>query len=65
MLLLMPSLVLLALNDALDRLATIEPRAAEVVKLRYFGGLTVAETAATLGISPRTVDEDWSYARAW
>ncbi len=56
---------LLALNDALDRLATIEPRAAEVVKLRYFGGLTVAETAATLGISPRTADEDWSYARAW
>ena len=56
---------LLALNDALDRLAAIEPRAAEVVKLRYFGGLTVTETAATLGISPRTVDEDWSYARAW
>jgi DNA-directed RNA polymerase specialized sigma24 family protein len=36
-----------------------------VVKLRYFGGLTVAETAAALGISPRTADNDWAYARAW
>jgi RNA polymerase sigma factor (TIGR02999 family) len=56
---------LLALDEALDRLATIEPRAAEVVKLRYFAGLTVAETAAALGISPRTADNDWAYARAW
>lgn len=56
---------LLALNDALDQLAVIEPRAAEVVKLRYFSGLTVAETAAALGISPRTADDDWAYARAW
>jgi RNA polymerase sigma factor (TIGR02999 family) len=50
---------------ALDRLAAIEPRAAEVVKLRYFAGLTVAEAAAALGISPRTADADWAYARAW
>ena len=56
---------LLALNDALDRLAEIEPRAAEVVKLRYFAGLTVADAAAALGISPRTADDDWAYARAW
>ena len=56
---------LLALNDALDRLAVIEPRAAEVVKLRYFAGLTVADAAAALGISPRTADDDWVYARAW
>ena len=56
---------LLALNDALDRLAMIEPRAAEVVKLRYFAGLTVADAAAALGISPRTADDDWAYARAW
>ena len=56
---------LLALDDALDRLAVIEPRAAEVVKLRYFTGLTVAEAAAALGISPRTADDDWAYARAW
>ena len=56
---------LLALDEALDRLATAEPRAAEVVKLRYFAGLTVAEAAAALGISVRTADADWSYARAW
>jgi RNA polymerase sigma factor (TIGR02999 family) len=56
---------LLALNEALDRLAAIEPRAAEVVKLRYFAGLTVEEAAAVLGISPRTADNDWAYARAW
>ena len=53
------------MNDALDRLAEIEPRAAEVVKLRYFAGLTVADAAAALGISPRTADDDWAYARAW
>jgi RNA polymerase sigma factor (TIGR02999 family) len=56
---------LLALDEALDRLAAAEPRAAEVVKLRYFAGLTVAEAAAALGISPRTADNDWAYARAW
>ena len=56
---------LLVLDEALDRLAEIEPRAAEVVKLRYFVGLTVAEAAAALGISPRTADDDWAYARAW
>jgi RNA polymerase sigma factor (TIGR02999 family) len=56
---------LLALDEALDRLATVEPRAAEVVKLRFFAGLTVPEAAAALGISPRTADNDWAYARAW
>jgi RNA polymerase sigma factor (TIGR02999 family) len=56
---------LLALDKALDRLAAIEPRAAEVVKLRYFAGLTIADAAAALGISPRTADNDWAYARAW
>src|SRR5262245_56790595 len=56
---------LLALDEALDRLATVEPRAAEVVKLRYFAGMTVVEAAAALGISPRTADNDWAYARAW
>ena len=49
-----PSPRLLALDEALARLATVEPRAAEVVKLRYFAGLTVAEAAAALGISPRS-----------
>jgi RNA polymerase sigma factor (TIGR02999 family) len=56
---------LLALNEALDQLATSEPRAAEVVKLRYFAGMTLADVAAALGISPRTADTDWAYARAW
>jgi RNA polymerase sigma factor (TIGR02999 family) len=56
---------LVALDEALDRLAEVEPRAAEVVKLRYFAGLTVPEAAAALGISPRTADNDWAYARAW
>jgi RNA polymerase sigma factor (TIGR02999 family) len=56
---------LLALDEALDRLSGVEPRAAEVVKLRYFAGLTIPEVAAALGISPRTADNDWAYARAW
>src|ERR1043165_1662206 len=56
---------LLALNEALDQLAAIEPRAAEVVKLRYFAGLTMSEIANVLGISRRTADSDWAYARAW
>jgi RNA polymerase sigma factor (TIGR02999 family) len=56
---------LLALDEALDRLAAIEPRAAEVVKLRYFAGLTIAEAASVLSISPRMADADWAYARAW
>jgi RNA polymerase sigma factor (TIGR02999 family) len=56
---------LLALDEALERLAALEPRAAEIVKLRYFAGLTVPEVAAALGISPRTADGDWAYARAW
>ncbi|MFO0958884.1 MAG: ECF-type sigma factor [Isosphaeraceae bacterium] len=56
---------MLALDEALDRLAAVEPRAAEVVKLRYFAGLTVAQAASVLGISTRTADGDWAYARAW
>ena len=56
---------LLALDEALDRLAAVDPRMAELVKLRFFAGLSVKEVAATLGVSPRTVDANWSYARAW
>jgi RNA polymerase sigma factor (TIGR02999 family) len=55
----------LALNEALDRLAREEPAAAEVVKLRYFAGLSIDETAAALGISVRTANRDWAYAKAW
>lgn len=55
---------LLALNDALDRLATVEPRLRDVVEYRYFGGLTDAEVAAALGVTERTVQRDWRRARA-
>jgi RNA polymerase sigma factor (TIGR02999 family) len=55
----------LALSDALDQLAGINPRAAELVKLRYFAGLTGHEAAGVLNISPRKADQVWAYARAW
>jgi RNA polymerase sigma-70 factor, ECF subfamily len=56
---------LLALDEALDRLAQLDPQQSRVVELRVFGGLSVEETAAALGISPRTVKREWSMARAW
>jgi RNA polymerase sigma factor (TIGR02999 family) len=56
---------LLAVDEALDRLAEEEEKVAEVVRLRYFAGLTIKETAAVLGISVRTANRHWSYARAW
>lgn len=56
---------LIALDEALSRLATIDPDAAQVVQLKYFAGLTIAEIAELLNISSRTADRRWSYARAW
>jgi RNA polymerase sigma factor (TIGR02999 family) len=56
---------LLAVDEALGRLSAAEPQAAEVVKLRYFVGLTIEQAAAALGISVRTANRHWSYARAW
>jgi RNA polymerase sigma factor (TIGR02999 family) len=56
---------LVALDDALAKLAAQEPIKAEVVKLRYFAGLSVEETARCLGISPATVKRHWTVARAW
>src|SRR5262249_18794791 len=56
---------LLALDDALDGLATASPQAAELVKLRFFVGCSNAEAASWLGISPRKADQVWAYARAW
>jgi RNA polymerase sigma factor (TIGR02999 family) len=56
---------LLDLDGALDRLARAYPRPAELVKLRFFAGLGLEEAAATLGISPRTADREWAFARAW
>jgi RNA polymerase sigma factor (TIGR02999 family) len=59
------ALDLLALNEALDRLEATSPRRAQVVKLRYFAGLTLPEVAAMLGISQSTAEADWTYAKAW
>jgi RNA polymerase sigma factor (TIGR02999 family) len=56
---------LLALDEALTRLAATNREAADLVQLRYFAGLTLAEAAKVLDISPRTVDRLWAYARAW
>lgn len=56
---------LAALDDALRKLSSLHARQASIVELRFFGGLSVDETALALGISPRTVDGDWSVARAW
>jgi RNA polymerase sigma factor (TIGR02999 family) len=56
---------LLALDEALTKLAATEPQVAELVKLRYFAGLTNPQAASYLGISPRTADAWWSYAKAW
>lgn len=56
---------LLALDDSLERLAKHDPQSAELVKLRYFAGLTVSQAAEILGVSPRKADSLWSYARAW
>ena len=56
---------LMALDEALSSLAGIDPQQSRVVELRVFGGLTVEETAESLGVSPRTVKREWSMARAW
>ncbi|MCH8048372.1 MAG: sigma-70 family RNA polymerase sigma factor [Planctomycetes bacterium] len=60
-----PSEQLLALSDSLDELTRRHPDKAQLVKLRYFGGLTVAEAAEALGISSTTAERHWAYARAW
>jgi len=56
---------LLFLDEALDRLAQHDPQSAELVKLRYFAGLTVSQVAEILSVSPRKADFMWSFARAW
>ena len=56
---------LVALDEALSRLASIDPQQARVVELRFFGGLTVEETAGALRISPATVKREWAMAKAW
>lgn len=56
---------LLRLDEALERLAKFDARQSKIVELRFFGGLSVEETAEFLGISPKTVKRDWSVAKAW
>ena len=56
---------LVAIDVALQQLATHDPRKAQVVELRFFGGLSMTQTADTLGVSLRTVESDWAFARAW
>jgi RNA polymerase sigma-70 factor, ECF subfamily len=56
---------LLKLDEALERLTKLDPRQGKIVELRFFGGLTVEQTADLLGISPKTVKRDWSMAKAW
>jgi len=60
-----PDADVVALDEALQSLAGFDPRAARVVELRYFGGLTVEQSAEVLGISPKTVKRDWAAARTW
>ena len=59
------ALDLVALDEALDGLAAIDPRKVRVIELRFFAGLTVAETAQILNVSPDTVARDWRMARTW
>jgi RNA polymerase sigma factor (TIGR02999 family) len=59
------SIDLLALDRALEKLATLDPEQARLVELRFFGGLTVEETAEEMSISPATVKRHWTIARAW
>jgi RNA polymerase sigma factor (TIGR02999 family) len=56
---------IMALEEALQRFEGVEPRAAEIVKLRFFAGLSVEETADVTGLSVRTVNREWKFARAW
>jgi RNA polymerase sigma-70 factor, ECF subfamily len=56
---------ILALHDALERLAALDPQQARIVELRYFGGLTIEDSAEALGVSAATVKRDWAVARAW
>jgi len=60
-----PAVEVLALHEALTRLAEMDPEQGRLVELRYFGGLSIQETAAVLGVSPATIKREWAVARAW
>ena len=61
----MPVEDLLSLDEALDRLAEVDPKVAELVKLRFFAGLTGKQAGEAIGVSHNTADSYWAYARAW
>jgi len=60
-----PAADVVALDEALTRFAEVDPQVARLVELRFFGGLTIAEAAGVLGISPATVKRNWNVAKAW
>ena len=60
-----PSVDLIALHDALDPLEIIDPRKSRIVELKFFGGLTIAEIAELMDLSPATIEREWSFSRAW
>jgi RNA polymerase sigma factor (sigma-70 family) len=60
-----PDVELIALEDALQRLAALDERKSKVVELKFFGGLTIEEIAEVLQISAATVEREWAFARAW
>jgi RNA polymerase sigma factor (TIGR02999 family) len=60
-----PEVDLVALDDALNRLTSLDPQQSRVIELRFFGGLSIEETAVVMGISPATVKREWATARAW
>jgi RNA polymerase sigma factor (TIGR02999 family) len=60
-----PSEELLAIHESLEKLEATNPQAAQLVKMRYFAGFTIPETAKHMGISPRKANQIWTYARAW
>lgn len=59
------SIDVMEIHEAIERLSSMDPRAARVTELRFFGGLSIAQTAAVLGVSDWTVEQDWRSARAW
>ena len=61
----LPIVEILVVDEALDRLAEMDPQQTRIVELRYFAGLTVEETTKAVGTSPRTVKRDWAMASAW
>lgn len=59
------NLDLIALDDALNELARLDPQQSRIVEMRFFGGLSIEETAEVIGVSPTTIKREWATARAW